>query len=214
VNGYCERLTDAFWAEPANALTNLAFLLAAVVAARELRRAGSGRAPLDLVLLVAVLAAIGVGSFLFHTLSTPASALADTVPIALFILGYAVVFAHRFVGLRWSRAWLGAPLMLVLAVLVTFGTSGLGLPVPGPYLAALLALAGLTGWLASRSEPELLAHRGVFVTATVLFAVSLTLRQLDRPLCPVWPLGTHLGWHLCNAVVLGLLLRAAVRRAH
>jgi len=43
--------------------------------------------------------------------------------------------------------------------------------------------------------------------------VSLTLRQLDGPLCPAWPLGTHIGWHLCNAAVLYLLVRAATRRA-
>lgn len=48
---------------------------------------------------------------------------------------------------------------------------------------------------------------------TALFAVSLTLRQLDGPLCQGWPLGTHFGWHLCNAAVLYLLLRLAIRRA-
>jgi len=52
-----------------------------------------------------------------------------------------------------------------------------------------------------------------FALVTVLFAVSLTLRQLDGPLCPAWPLGTHFGWHLCNAAVLYLLVRAATRRA-
>lgn len=211
--GYCERTAEAFWAEPANAITNGAFLLAALVAARDVRRAGFSRATVDLALLVVVLAAIGIGSFLFHTLSTPWAALADTVPIGVFILGYVVVFAHRFVGVPWLWAWLAAPLHLVLTALVALAVSSVGLPVPGLYLAALLGLAGLTGWLTSRSEPVLRAHGRMLGAVTLLFAVSLTLRQLDRPLCPVWPLGTHFGWHLGNAMVLYLLLRTAAQRA-
>ena len=46
--------------------------------------------------------------------------------------------------------------------------------------------------------------------AGAAFAVSLTMRSLDGPLCGVFPLGTHWLWHLLNALVLYLLLRAAV----
>jgi uncharacterized membrane protein YhhN len=64
--GYCERLSGAFWAEPWNALTNGAFLLAAVAALQLWRRSGgSGRPTLALVALVF---AIGIGSFLYHTM--------------------------------------------------------------------------------------------------------------------------------------------------
>jgi hypothetical protein len=108
VHGYCERLDGSFWAEPANALTNLAFLVAAVLAAVQVRR-GLGRAPLDLAVLSGLLAVISVGSFLFHTLATGWAGLADTVPIGLFMLAYVVVFAHRFAGARPGLAWLAAP---------------------------------------------------------------------------------------------------------
>ena len=212
MHGYCERLDGSFWAEPANALTNLAFLVAAVLAAAAVRR-GRGRAPLDLVALTGLLAVIAVGSFLFHTLATGWAGLADTVPIGLFMLAYVVVFAHRFAGVRRSRAWLAAPVFVVFAAAVGAGVGAARLPVPGPYLAALLGLVGLTGWLATRPDPALRRHLGAFGTATGLFAVSLTLRQLDGPLCPVWPPGTHFGWHLCNAALLYLLVRAATRRA-
>jgi len=211
VDGYCERLSAGFWAEPANALTNLAFLLAAGFAAAGLRRV-PGRAPADLIMLVAVLTAIGLGSFLFHTLATAWAALADTLPIALFMLGYLVVFVRRFGGLRWRLAWLAAPAFVLFAVAVGAAARTLRLPVPGLYLPALLALVLLTAWLATRRDPVLGAYRRPFAVATGLFAVSLTLRQLDMPLCHDWPLGTHFGWHLCNAAVLYLLLRTATRR--
>jgi len=211
VDDYCERLSEAFWAEPVNALTNIAFLLAAALAARDLRRV-PGRRPVDLIALAVVLAVIGVGSFLFHTLATGWTALADTLPIAVFILVYLVMFVHRFAGVRWTLAWLAIPAFLVLAIGVGFGVVALDLRLPAPYLSALLGLAGLTGWLATRRDRSLRGQWRSFAWATGLFAVSLTLRQLDRPLCPSWPLGTHFGWHLCNAGVLYLLLRFAIRR--
>ena len=210
MHSYCERLDGSFWAEPANAVTNLAFLLAAVLAAVQLRRS-LGRPPFDLSALTGLLAVIAVGSFLFHTLATGWAGLADTVPIGMFMLGYVVVFAHRFGGLRWARAWLAAPVFMAFAAAVGFAAAPL--PVPGPYLAALLGLAGLTGWLATHPDPARRRYLGGFTAATGLFGVSLALRQLDGPLCPTWPLGTHFGWHLCNAAVLYLLVRAAIRRA-
>ena len=62
VDGYCERLGPGFWAEPVNALTNLAFIVAAIWAWRR----GEGELPVRV--LAAILFAIGVGSGLFHTL--------------------------------------------------------------------------------------------------------------------------------------------------
>jgi hypothetical protein len=212
VDGYCERLSAGFWAEPANALTNLAFLLAAGFAAAGLRRV-PGRAPFDLIMLVALLTAIGLGSFLFHTLATGWAALADTLPIALFMFGYLVVFVRRFGALRWRLACLAAPAFVLFVVAVGAASRALSLPVPGLYLPALLGLALLTGWLAISRDPVRRAYRRPFAVATALFAVSLSLRQLDTPLCHAWPLGTHFGWHLCNAAVLYLLLRTATRRA-
>jgi hypothetical protein len=38
--------------------------------------------------------------------------------------------------------------------------------------------------------------------AFVVFAVSLTARTVDRPLCTDIPIGTHFVWHILNAVVL------------
>jgi hypothetical protein len=56
VDGYCERLTPGYWAEPVNAVTNMAFVVAAALVWR--RTAGL---PLARAMAV-VLAAIGVCS--------------------------------------------------------------------------------------------------------------------------------------------------------
>ncbi len=55
---YCERGDPGFWAEPVNALSNAAFLIAAGLAAWRLRRAGTADAPA--LLLSALVAVVGL----------------------------------------------------------------------------------------------------------------------------------------------------------
>ena len=83
IDAYCERSDPSFWAEPINAVTNLAFVLAGLWMWR--RCAG---VPALGRLLAAVLVAIGIGSFLFHTFAQPWAGLADVLPIVAFILIY------------------------------------------------------------------------------------------------------------------------------
>ena len=61
IYAYCERLGPGLWAEPVNALTNAAFLMAAAVTWRRWPDEPLCRA------LSAILGVIGLGSFLFHT---------------------------------------------------------------------------------------------------------------------------------------------------
>jgi len=74
------------------------------------------------------------------------------------------------------------------------------------YVPPLLAMA------ATGSALALLGHPAArcLLPASGVFLVSLTLRTLDGPLCPAWPIGTHFLWHLLNAVTLALLLLAAL----
>jgi hypothetical protein len=202
VDIYCERTGPEFWSEPVNALTNAAFLIAAGVAFVQWRRVG-GNDRLVLALIV-VAALIGLGSFAFHTFAMRLAALADTIPIAIFIYLYLFLALRRFLKLS---------LWTAIAVLIGFGALSYGLPLSMPgrlpgglagYLPALCALLTI-GWLVRR-EP---AGKRMLVTGCV-FAISLTLRTVDAPLCEAFPLGTHFLWHVLNALVLYLLLRAAL----
>ena len=83
VSQYCERTDASFWAEPLNAATNAAFLIAAAAAFLTWRRAG--RRDLPVLALIVVVVAVGLGSFTFHTVATRGAALADIIPIAIFI---------------------------------------------------------------------------------------------------------------------------------
>ena len=89
---YCERVGPGLWAEPVNALTNLAFILAALASWRLARQ--HGRLRVDIVLLIALVAAIGIGSSLFHTFANRWSAAADVIPILLFQMLFIGVYGR------------------------------------------------------------------------------------------------------------------------
>jgi hypothetical protein len=202
IDAYCERLGPGFWAEPVNALTNLAFLLGAVLVWR--RTAGDRLArALALVLFV-----IGIGSFLFHTFARAWAAAADTTPILIFILLYLYAANRRYWGWPVWAAALGTLAFIPYAALLTplfdalpfFTLSAFYWPVP-------VLIAGFAVALRRRA-PQTAA--GLGVGAAILVA-SLIARSLDQPLCSAVPLGTHFLWHLLNAVMLSHMILVLVR---
>jgi Ceramidase len=201
---YCERTDASFWAEPANALSNAAFLVAAAAAFWLWRRAGARHWPA--LALIVVAAAVGIGSFAFHTLATRGAVLADVIPIAIFIYGYLLLALRRFLGLPAGIAVAivaaYAAAAQTLAWLVPQGTLNGSIG----YLPALAALTVVARTARGR------ARRGLALAA-LIFTVSLALRTVDLAACGRFPLGTHFAWHLLNAVVLYVLLRTAIREA-
>lgn len=79
---YCERIAPGLWGEPFNALSNLAFFLAAHALWRRAR--GKGERDGDVTLLSLLVALIGVGSTLFHTFADTVTHRLDTTPILVF----------------------------------------------------------------------------------------------------------------------------------
>jgi hypothetical protein len=195
IDGYCERLGPHFWAEPVNAATNLAFLVAAAVMWP--RVSGIGR------VLCGVLAVIGVGSFLFHTYAQAWAAMADVLPILVYVLVYIFAANRDFWGLRfWPALGVTALFFPYAALTVPLfsmipGLGGSAAYAPVPLLIALYALA------LRRRAPAL--ARGLMIGVGLL-VLSLTFRTLDEALCPAWPMGTHFAWHLLNATMLGWMI--------
>jgi hypothetical protein len=205
IDGYCERTDPSYWSEPLNAVTNAAFLVAALVMYLRLRGQGL---PLGMA-LVAILAAIGVGSFLFHTHAEVWAAITDVVPIALFILLY--IFVANLHYWRWPLwgAILGALAFIPYAALTVpvfqslpFFTISAGYW-PVPLLIAVYAV------LLRIRAPE--TAKGLAIGAGIL-TLSLVMRSLDEPLCAVIPMGTHLWWHVLNGIMLGWMIE--VYRRH
>ncbi len=211
---YCERAGNgAFWAEPFNAITNAAFWIAAFMALTLwLKMPAHERRRVDLALIVLVFV-IGAGSFLFHTLATRWAAVADTAPIGIFMVAYLAYALRRYIGFNWLVTGVG----LVLFFLALQQSSMLrcdGEPCLNGSLAygpAFLVLVVIGGWLALQGH----AAGRYLAAAGLIFALSLTFRTIDNAICPSTqvaghPVGTHFLWHIFNATLLYLLLRAAV----
>ncbi|SFH77328.1 ceramidase domain-containing protein [Albimonas pacifica] len=210
IDAYCERLDPSFWAEPLNAVSNLAFILAAAWAWIVARREGRDD-DWAVRALCAVLFAIGVGSFLFHTLANRWSAMADVLPIMVFILLYLHLAVIRYLELPvWAGAAIAAAFVPVSAVLESWLTPALGrLNGSIGYVPTFLTLCGFAVLLGLRDHP---AWRGL-AGAAALLTLSLTMRTLDAQggaVCEAFPAGTHWGWHLLNGTLLGVLIVAFV----
>jgi hypothetical protein len=205
VDHYCERTSSALDAEPINALTNAAFLIGACIAwrIRSGRRGSEGRLVVALILTMAL---VGLGSFLFHTVATRWTEWADVLPIMLFMLLYLWLVLTTFFD------W---PPWLKLIVLATYfaATFYAEASVPASvlwggalYLPTVLLMLVIGASLYVQQMPG----AGAFLTATGVFLISFAARTLDARVCAAFPLGTHFLWHLLNASLLFILIRAAI----
>ncbi|HEY3472552.1 MAG TPA: hypothetical protein VGL47_45955 [Amycolatopsis sp.] len=192
VDGYCERVAPGLWGEPLNDLSNLAFLFAAVLVWRLAKGERTGR------LLAVLIGLVFVASSVFHLIATRWAGAADSGAILAFVLVYAVVFVRTYWSRRW--AWVAAPAFLALTVVTALLGGGL-------YLSALIGLGAFAVVLAFQRDSAW-TH---FAVAGAVFALSLSLRMLDRDVCAYVPVGTHFLWHLLNGVVLYLVSRTVIR---
>jgi len=193
---YCERVDASFWSEPFNALSNAAFLIAAAALARRARAAGDGAWAIGA--LAVLIALIGLGSFVFHTVATVWASLLDVLFIQIYIYLYLALYLRRIGGV--NRIWMIGGLVLY----ALFEQALTGAFPPGAlngsyrYLPALCALIAMTVYARHLRS----AAAAPLVAAVALFGIALVLRTLDQTVCEPIPVGTHFLWHLLNAAVL------------
>ncbi|MEE2661903.1 MAG: ceramidase domain-containing protein [Pseudomonadota bacterium] len=201
---YCERTGAEYWAEPLNAMTNIAFILSGVaITVLILRGNAKGRVGV-IWILNGLIYTIGVGSWLFHTHAVLWAMLIDIIPIGGFILLYTWSVFRGIVGAGLPISFLGLGVVLTIAALI-HGLSGYE---GGAYIAALFALISvgtyLHYWRPNSAGPALLC-------GGALFAISLAIRTLDQPLCGQITIGTHFVWHILNATVLFIIVHALIK---
>ena len=194
---YCERSDIGIWAEPINAVTNIAFILTAIVMWLRCKNLVEGR------ILCFLLFLIGCGSFLFHTFAQTWAAILDVTAILIFILTYLFVANRRFFARSKMVSLIGVILFFPYHLLLTsilsniqfFGSSVQYIPV------AILIF--MYSGLLRKSEPNL--SRGLFIGASIL-CLSIVSRTVDEPLCSIVSVGTHFVWHILNAIMLSWMI--------
>ena len=199
---YCERITTDLWAEPVNAVTNAAFVLAAIILWRFAQH--TGRLNNRLRLLLCLMGAIGIGSGLFHTFATASTRVLDELPITLFVLYYVWLYCRFVLQMRA----ISTSTLLVATLLAAYGGKLLSQLLNGSlmYAPVLLLVIGIGLNHLSQDRRE----RYSIIAAAGAFASALFFRTVDNAICPVFPLGTHFLWHLLDATALYLVARALV----
>jgi hypothetical protein len=199
---YCERIMPGLWAEPLNAVSNVAFLIAAwAIWQLTLRHL---KTPTGIWVLITLAASIGIGSALFHTFATGWANLLDVIPILLFQLCFLWLYSRQVVRMKYAYA--GALITGFFFISNFSGQFTHLLNGSLSYAPAFLVLfgLGLYHYQERKREPMvLLAAAGVFLLA-------LSFRTLDQAVCPYFPVGTHFLWHLCNGMLLYLSARALI----
>ncbi|WP_068318204.1 ceramidase domain-containing protein [Polycladidibacter hongkongensis] len=221
---YCERTAYGLSNEPVNALSNVAFLLAATWAILAARRARV----LDLPFLCAatLIGLIGVGSFMFHSFASSWAEHMDVIPIWSFVAFYVVLAVHYSTGLK--LAWLLRPGGIIALILIGWmlwpdsgvlseaGHTHSNNPPHGhahdpfngslQYIPAVIALFVYTliCWIFRKPQ------RWWVSLAGAAFVISLALRSIDLAVCTAAPVGTHFLWHLLNALMIAFLLKALI----
>ncbi len=212
----CERTDRSFWAEPVNAASTFAFVLVAALLLLRWRRAGGGDPAVPV--LIALVVAIGAGSFAFHTLATRGALVADRLPIMVFAVVYAMVALRRLVALPWLGAIAVAGLFLWVAQSWAAATpwhvmNGYARHLPAIGIVATVALATLVrAWATDQPlRARALGASGLkLVAAAGFIGLGIWAGANDRPYCPTTAFGLHPFWHLSAAVAVGLLVDAVI----
>jgi hypothetical protein len=223
---YCERGTsEALLAEPVNAASNGAFVLAALAGLTLLFLRPREQRNADHYLLIGLVFLIGLGSLAFHLYATTLTELGDVLPIGVFMLVYLGFALNRFLGVPvgWTVLLvIGFTALMAADMQVKCWDGGIGIPGPEvqevkpclngslfylPALGALIVVGLMLEERRHRAAPYLL-------WAAAILAISVTLRTLDMALCDKIviegrKIGTHFAWHVLNAIALFLLLRAS-----
>jgi hypothetical protein len=196
---YCERTSASLFGEPLNAVTNLAYFAAAWAVWR-LRTPS----PSTAAVLSSLLAAVGVGSLLFHTLATPWARILDRLPILLFQLAFLWLYGTRIVKIA------SLPMAALLTGFLIAVWAGARSPdflngslIYAPALGLALGISVLHYRTQSHGRLTLPAAVGIFIAAVIF-------RTVDHAVCQTVPIGTHFLWHLLTAVALCLLARGLV----
>lgn len=206
IDGYCERLTGLFGAEPFNMATGLVFLGVGALAYRRAPAGADRAAALSLM-------GVGLAAPLHHGFGLGLTLWLDVVANLVFLASLGVLLITRLAGARMLPA-IAAALVLVALVFCLGQSRTVQSVLPAglsratdAFLLLLVLMTGIAIGLRHRHPGTARTMAG----AAVVLAAGLPFRFLDSALCPVWTLGTHGIWHLLNALATAMLLAALAR---
>jgi len=200
-DAYCERTDFTDWSEPINAVTNAAFIIAALIMFRRSQGFKGAQA------LCVILFAIGTGSYLFHTHATAWASLSDVAPIGIYILTYLFLVNKDVMHWPWWGAGLGTAAFIPYATIIVLLMDQLPFFRISNFYWTVPILLLIYACVIRNKYPQ--TARGFCIGAGIL-SLSITLRSVDEILCDAIPIGTHFLWHCLNGLMLGYMIHVYI----
>ena len=196
---YCEQMIFGDYFEPVNTITNLAFIIASLLAFFNLKR--KGNLEFRSVLLLFILFLIGIGSLLWHLYRSDVTVMMDSIPIMVFILSYLFIYSFHITNKLLHRLliicgfFVFLPLMSILLTkfFVYFQENRISM-----YLLPISYFLILQIYNRYYKVPVIKRS----LIAIFIFLISLFFRQIDLFVCEKISIGTHFIWHILNSIVL------------
>ena len=203
----CETPSAGLSAQPYNAWSSTAFVVVGGLVALRGWRSPVGKG-VEQMLYGAIVAAVGIGSVLFHGPQPPGSRFLHDLPIAAVLL-FIVMF-----DLAAIRGWPQRRLLLVFAgalaaMAVTFAVvPDAAIPVTVPLVVAAAIAEVIVYRRKLRGSEASSPALGLYTVVAIVVGIAALLNALgstDGPLCdPDGALQLHGLWHLLTAVAFGL----------
>lgn len=210
IDNYCERNhRPEPLAEPLNLVTNIVFVISALIIFRMLRAYKQiALRNLDVIILTITLAVIGFGSAAYHSFPNGKTVLMDVIPIGIFIHLYLLSFARRIIGLNYIFCVIFLAAFIGLGMYFQNNFSPDTLNGTIMYVPTYLTLMLMVIVMAFVKQNHLYLH---VINTAVIWTFSLAFRTVDMQLCThTYNIGTHFLWHALNGIVLYRLLAVLV----
>ncbi|MGM3306182.1 ceramidase domain-containing protein [Anabaena sp. WFMT] len=199
---YCERIIPGLWSEPFNAISNISFFIAAGAIWQLARRQQKITNGIWILIILAI--SIGIGSTLFHTFATEWASLLDVLPIMFFQFCFIWLYSRQVMKMKYIYS---GSLIVVFYFASDYSKQFTNIFNGSlSYAPAFLFLLGLGIYHFQQQKRE----RFILLGAAGVFLLALLFRSLDQIVCPYFPIGTHLFWHLVNGVLLYLSARGLI----
>lgn len=192
--------------EPVDTLSNIAIFIS-VYLIYKLFRKNIKTVNLKFQIFVLLVLLIGLGSTIYHGFHSPYTAIADLLPIYIFVF-YSV---YLFTSLITENKFLqyGIPLLLCTFQL-TFRLVSMPLFVfnmPTFHIFNVIFILGLSFWAYKKIGRAIVNIFPVLIA----YALGISIRSFDLIICPLNGVGTHFLWHISVAFATYFTARFLVK---
>ena len=196
---YCERTSSSTLAEPVNLITNLAFLISAILVHKMLVRKNIKKSIYNYFPWLILL--ISLGSASYHSYRSSATLLFDALPVYIF-LGFSLfLLLRKLVKSTVLTAGIIGLFILIQVFLTVNFSSFLNGSIR--HIASAILLLILIIWTYKKFGKTAFQLGLIFL----VYIVGIFFRTIDFQICPVFSTGTHFLWHLFVAWGAYLIVR-------